>query len=49
MDACLAIIIAVKPQDFYSVLEEMRGKVKQHRVISIAAGITTAFIEENIG
>lgn len=49
IDAAQTIIIAVKPQDFDAVLEELRGKVVQRRVISIAAGIPTGYIEENIG
>lgn len=40
------IILAVKPQDFGSVLNLIRGRVKDKLIISIAAGITTAYIEK---
>jgi pyrroline-5-carboxylate reductase len=40
------IILAVKPQDFDGVLNEMKGAVKDKLIISIAAGITTAYIEK---
>lgn len=41
------IILAVKPQDLLLVLEEVSAQVlKAKVVISIAAGITTAFIEK---
>jgi pyrroline-5-carboxylate reductase len=49
IDAAETIIIAVKPQDFDSVLEELRGKTTQRVVISIAAGIPTRYIEESAG
>lgn len=39
------IILAVKPQDFRGVLNEIKGYVKNKLVISIAAGITTQYIE----
>jgi pyrroline-5-carboxylate reductase len=43
------IIIAVKPQDFDSVLNEIKDYVKDKLVISIAAGITTGYIEKVLG
>ncbi|HNQ51020.1 MAG TPA: pyrroline-5-carboxylate reductase [Candidatus Omnitrophota bacterium] len=49
IDAAGTIIIAVKPQDFDNVLEELRGKISQRRVVSIAAGISTGYIEESVG
>jgi pyrroline-5-carboxylate reductase len=49
LDACQTIIIAVKPQDFDSVLEELRGKTEKMVLISIAAGISTDYIEERVG
>jgi len=39
------IILAVKPQDIRSVLEEIRPYVKSKLIISIAAGVKTGFIE----
>ncbi|MDL1970270.1 MAG: pyrroline-5-carboxylate reductase [Candidatus Desulfofervidaceae bacterium] len=43
---CPIIIIAVKPQDVKNVLEEIKEEVSpSHLVISIAAGISTMFIE----
>ena len=44
------IILAVKPQDMEKVLAEIKGAVKKNQVvISIAAGITTVFIEKRLG
>ena len=40
------IILAVKPQDFDGVLNEMKGAIKDKLVISIAAGIATTYIEQ---
>ncbi len=39
------IILAVKPQDFNQILEEMKDSVKNKLIISIAAGKTTISIE----
>jgi pyrroline-5-carboxylate reductase len=49
LDAAQTIIIAVKPQDFDSVMEELRGKTIKKVIISIAAGISTEYIEERVG
>jgi len=49
IDAADTLIIAVKPQDFDSVLEELRGKTVHKVVVSIAAGITTQYIEDSVG
>lgn len=44
------VIIAVKPQGFESVLTDMRDVVTDgHLVVSIAAGITTGYIEKLLG
>lgn len=43
------VILAVKPQDFLPVLEECRPFAKMRLFISIAAGITTKFIEGVLG
>ncbi len=44
------IILAMKPQDIKSVLSKIRPYLNRTKVlISIAAGITTSFIEKNIG
>lgn len=43
------IILAVKPQDIKSVLEEIKPYAKEKLIISIAAGITTLFIEKALG
>ena len=43
------VIIAVKPQDSDPVLNEIRDCVKDNLVISIAAGITTGYIEKVLG
>ena len=43
------VILAVKPQDFDGVLSEMKSVVRDKLVISIAAGITTGYIEKFLG
>ena len=44
-----AVILAVKPQDFEAVLNEIKHYVKEKLIISIAAGITTGNIEKALG
>ncbi len=43
------VILAVKPQDFDAVLNEVNDWLKDKLVISIAAGITTGYIEKVLG
>jgi len=43
------IILAVKPQDFDTVLGEIKNYCNDKLIISIAAGITTANIENKLG
>lgn len=43
------VILAVKPQDFSVMLEEIKAKAKGKLIISIAAGITTGYIEKVLG
>ena len=44
------LILAVKPQDFDEALGALKGLVKKsHLIISIAAGITTKYIENKLG
>jgi len=43
------VLLAVKPQDFDSVLEEIKQHVKDKLIISIAAGVTTGDIEKSFG
>jgi pyrroline-5-carboxylate reductase len=43
------LLLAVKPQDFDSVLGEIKSVIKDKLVISIAAGITTGYIEKFLG
>ncbi len=43
------IILAVKPQDFDALLNEIKGLVGNKLIISIAAGITTGYIEKILG
>lgn len=43
------IILAVKPQDFDTLLEDLRDSVGDKLIISIAAGITTGYIEKKLG
>lgn len=43
------IILAVKPQDFDTLLNEIKIFIQNKLVISIAAGITTGYIEKILG
>lgn len=43
------VILAIKPQDFDVVLNEIKDYVKNRLIISIAAGITTGYIEKIVG
>jgi len=43
------ILLAVKPQDFEEILKEIRPQFKNQLIISIAAGITTPYIEKRLG
>ncbi len=43
------LILAIKPQDFESVLPEIRPVGNNKLVISIAAGITTVYLEKILG
>ncbi|MBU0634166.1 MAG: pyrroline-5-carboxylate reductase [Candidatus Omnitrophica bacterium] len=44
---CKIIIICVKPQDIDALLIDLRGGINQkHTVISIAAGVTTSYIQK---
>ena len=43
------IIFCVKPQDMAGILSEIKNVTADKLIISIAAGITTAFIEEHLG
>lgn len=39
------VMLAVKPQDFEAVLNEIKDYVKDKLIISIAAGLTTSYLE----
>lgn len=43
------VILAVKPQDVDGVLKEIKSNVKDKLIISIAAGISTEYIEKRLG
>lgn len=43
------VILAVKPQDFDSVLKEISDYVKEKLIISIAVGVETKYIEKTLG
>lgn len=49
LDNVATVILAVKPQDFDAVLNEIKAFVKDKIIISIAAGITTGYIEKVLG
>src|ERR1035437_2753967 len=43
------LVLVVKPQDMEGLLAEIRGHVRQGTlVVSLAAGITTGFLEERL-
>jgi len=44
-----AVVLAVKPQDFDALLDEIRDEVSGKLIISIAAGIPTAYIQKVLG
>lgn len=44
-----AIILAIKPQDFEGILKEIKNHFRDKLVISIAAGITTEYIQKILG
>lgn len=48
-DKADVVILAVKPQDFEAVLVEIKDKIAGKLVVSIAAGITTKYIENILG
>jgi len=48
-DKSEVIILAVKPQDLDPVLREIKGALKDKLVISIAAGISTRYLEKALG
>jgi len=43
------IILAIKPQDLYAVLDEIRLELKNKLLISVAAGITTDYLKKRLG
>lgn len=43
------IILAAKPQDFDALLGEIRGCLLDKLIVSIAAGVTTGYIEKILG
>jgi len=43
------VILAVKPQDFDSILNEIKNNIEGKLIISIAAGIPTSYLEKILG
>jgi pyrroline-5-carboxylate reductase len=43
------VILAIKPQDFDRLLKELKGRILNKLVISIAAGISTEHVEKLLG
>jgi len=43
------IFLAVKPQDFRDVLSQIKGSISDKLIVSIAAGISTDYIEKVLG
>lgn len=48
-DSANTLILAVKPQDFEAALAEINNFNQLHLIVSIAAGISTSFIESRLG
>lgn len=49
-NSCDVIFLAVKPQDLVDLLDKLKGLINEKTlIISIAAGKTTSFIENNLG
>jgi pyrroline-5-carboxylate reductase len=49
LDAATTVLIAVKPQDMPAVLAQLDPHVRgEHLVVSVAAGVSTAFIERSL-
>ncbi|MBF0479414.1 MAG: pyrroline-5-carboxylate reductase [Candidatus Omnitrophica bacterium] len=47
---CKVLVLAVKPQNIDEVLDLMNGRVGQDKIlISVVAGITSAFLEKRLG
>lgn len=49
VDSCEAIILAIKPQDFESLLACIKPHIGGKTIISIAAGVTTGYMERMLG
>jgi pyrroline-5-carboxylate reductase len=48
--AASVMLIAVKPQNMEECLQQLKGSLRpSHLIISIAAGITTGFIQDSLG
>jgi pyrroline-5-carboxylate reductase len=47
--SCGILLIAVKPQDLVSLLQELKPQIAGKHVISIAAGKTISFYSQNLG
>lgn len=43
------VLLAIKPQDFAGILDEIKEVIADKLIISIAAGISTGFIEKALG
>ncbi|MCX7928017.1 MAG: pyrroline-5-carboxylate reductase [Candidatus Omnitrophica bacterium] len=46
--SCTTVFLAVKPQDFESLLSEIKDLVRGQLLVSIAAGVSTRYIENRI-
>ncbi len=49
LDKVEAVVLAIKPQDFDTLLDEIKDQIKTKLIISIVAGITTSYIEDRLG
>lgn len=49
LDNSEVIILAIKPQDFETLLKEIKDNIDNKLVVSIAAGMTTEYIQKTLG
>ena len=49
VEQCSVVVLATKPQEIKSVLQEIAPEIKDHLLVSIAAGVDTATLSKGLG